>query len=180
MRTLIVGLLGVAALLLPVTGSTAPKAPAQSVEPYTGVGTGLLDRYRHIASSFTSDSKDVYRGRFTYAFQIDAFGNIEGTGNGDYLTATWRLDGVNEGRRFGCNVPMSTQAFRVRITGHATGGTATIRFALEGSREWNEDHDCGANFTGFASDVRASQTRSSSSSRPKASRSPSTTRAFRR
>jgi len=154
MRALILGLLAGAALVLPVTGapSAAPTAPAQSVAPYTGVGTGLLDRYRHVVSSFTSDAKDVYRGRFTYSFQIDESGNIEGTGTGDYLTATWRLDGVNEGRRFGCNVPMSTQPFRVRVTGHAANGTARIKFALEGSREWNVDHYCGANFTGFASD----------------------------
>jgi hypothetical protein len=154
MRAVSLLALAAAALVLPVTGTpgTAPAAPAQSVEPYTGVGIGLLDRYRHIVSSFTSDSKDVYRGRFTYSFQIDEFGNVTGTGNGDYLTATWRLDGVNQGRRFGCNVPMQTQAFRVRVTGHAAGGSARIRFALEGSRESNDDHYCGANFTGFASD----------------------------
>jgi hypothetical protein len=154
MRALILGLLCVAALVLPVAGapSATPTGTAQTVGPYTGVGIGLLDRYRHIVSSFTSDSKDVYKGRFTYSFTIDEFGNVAGTGTGDYLIATWRLDGVNEGRRFGCNVPMRTQAFRVRVTGHAAGGTARIRFALEGSREWNDDHYCGANFTGFASD----------------------------
>jgi hypothetical protein len=155
MRALAPVLLGVAALALPVAGapSTAPASSAASAEPYSGIGIGLLDRYRHIVDPrFTSDAKDVYRGRFTYTFTIDEFGNVEGTGSGDYLTATWRLDGVHEGRRFGCNVPMSTQAFRVRVTGHAAGGTARIRFALDGSREWNDDHDCGANFTGFASD----------------------------
>jgi hemolysin type calcium-binding protein len=154
MRALIVGLLAFAALVLPVTGGarSAPAALAQSVEPFTGVGVGLLDRYRHIASSFTSDSKDVYQGRFTYSFTVDELGNVTGTGNGDYLTATWRLDGVNQGRRFGCDVPMSTQAFRVRITGHAAGRVARIRFALEDSREWNANHYCGANFTGFATD----------------------------
>ena len=153
MRALILGLLGFAALALPASGtpSAGPADPAQ-VGPYTGVGIGLLDRYRHINASFTSDSKDVYKGRFTYSFQIDELGNVTGTGNGDYLTATWRLDGVNEGRRFGCNVPMRTQAFSVRVTGRATGATARIRFALEGSREWNDDYPCGASFTGFTSD----------------------------
>jgi Ca2+-binding RTX toxin-like protein len=154
MRALILGLLGVAALALPVTGtpSAAPTARAQSLGPYTGVGTGLLDRYRHISASFTSAANDVYRGRFTYRFTIDESGNVEGTGNGDYLTATWNLAGVTDHGAFICDVPMRTSPFRVRITGHAADGTARIRFALEGSREWNRDHYCGANFTGYASD----------------------------
>jgi Ca2+-binding RTX toxin-like protein len=154
MKAAVLALLWVVALVVPVAGtpSTSPDGSTQVVGPYTGVGIGLLDRYRHISSSFTSDSKDVYKGRFTYSFTIDAAGNVEGTGTGDYLVATWRLDGVNQGRRFGCNVPMRTQAFQVRVTGQASGGTARIRFALEGSREWNDDHPCGANFTGFASD----------------------------
>lgn len=145
-----------AALALPVTGapSTAPAASDEAVGPYRGVGLGLLDRYRHINDpQFTSDSKDVYRGRFTYTFTIDESGNVAGTGNGDYLTATWRLDGVHHGHgTFGCNVPMSTKPYRVRVTGRAADGKARIRFALEGARESNPDHDCGADFTGYASD----------------------------
>lgn len=156
MRALALGLLALAALALPVTGapSIAPASPAQSAGPYRGVGLGLLDRYRHINNSrFTSDSKDVYRGRFTYTFTIDAAGNVTGTGTGDYLTATWRLDGVHHGHgTFGCDVPMSTKPFRVRITGNAADGVARIRFALEGAREANEEHDCGADFTGYATD----------------------------
>ena len=153
MRSLALGLLA-AALVLPMSSvaSVHPSGGAQSAGPFTGVGVGLLDRYRHIQSSFTSDSKDVYRGRFVYSFNVDESGNVQGSGNGDYLAATWRLDGVNEGRRFGCDVPMSTQSFTVRVTGRAENGRARIRFALVGSREWNEDHPCGANFTGFASD----------------------------
>jgi hypothetical protein len=154
MRGRVLGPLGLAVLVVPLTlaPGTASPAPAQQTGPYTGVGSGLLDRYRHVVSSFTSDSKDVYRGRFRYSFRVDELGNVEGAGSGDYLTATWRLDGVNDGKRFGCDVPMRTQEFSVRVTGRAEGGVARIRFALEGSREWNDDHDCGANFTGYASD----------------------------
>jgi hypothetical protein len=154
MRVQILGLLVVAVLVLPMSGSpsTAPTATDPSAGPYTGVAIGLLDRYTHVVDSYTSDSKDVYRGRFRYSFRIDGFGNVDGTGSGGYLTATWRLDGVNEGKRFGCNVPMRTQDFSVRVTGRAEDGKAKIRFALDGSREWNDDHYCGANFTGYASD----------------------------
>ena len=154
MRALILLTFGLAALALPVTGApnAAPESDAQSAGPYTGVAIGVLDRYRRIQSSFTSDSKDYYRGRFTYSFSVDGFGNINGTGTGVYQEATWRLDGVNEGRRFGCDVPMLTQPYSVRITGSATADTIMVRFALVGSREWNNDHPCGANFTGFASD----------------------------
>jgi Ca2+-binding RTX toxin-like protein len=155
--TLLLVSLAVAALALPVAASqgSGPSSIAAAAGPYSGVGTGLLDRYRHIQnSSFTSDSKDVYRGRFTYSFRIDEFGNVEGRGNGDYLTATWRLDGVHHGvGRFGCNVPMRTTRFTVRVTGRATDTSIHLRFALEGASEANDDYDCGARFTGFATDA---------------------------
>ena len=145
--------IAIALLAAPSTSAQVrPTNAAQTTGPYTGVAIGVLDRYRHIQSSFTSDSKDYYRGRFTYSFAVDGLGNVTGRGDGVYLEATWRLDGVNEGRRFGCDVPMFTQPFTVRVTGRATGETIALRFALVGSREWNNDHPCGANFTGFASD----------------------------
>jgi hypothetical protein len=150
--------LALVTLALPMTGATytgGTSAVAASAGPYTGVGTGLLDRYRHVQnSSFTSDSKDVYRGRFTYTFRIDENGNVEGRGDGVYLTATWRLDGVHHGvGAFGCDVPMRTTRFTARVTGRATEETIRIRFALEGAREANDDYDCGARFTGYASDA---------------------------
>lgn len=148
--------LAVAALVLPAVGApseTAPSRTAQSAGPYTGVAIGVLDRYRRIQSSFTSNSKDVYWGRFTYSFSIDGFGNVIGTGAGDYLSATWHLDGVNGNQgAFNCEVPIFTQPYTVRVTGNATADTIVLRFAMVGSREWNNDHPCGANFTAFASD----------------------------
>lgn len=149
-------LLSVVFVALVLAGSGAPSSAgtAQAAGPFTGAGVGLLDRYRYIQNSqFTSVSTDVYKGRFTYSFRIDESGNVEGAGNGVYLSATWHLDGVTDSGAFDCNVPMRTTRFRVQVTGHASGGSARIRFALDGARESNRDHYCGANFTGFATDA---------------------------
>ena len=146
--------LAVAAFALPGSGvtSSAPLGRSVTVGPYTGVGTGLLDRYRHrVTSAFTVDSKDVYKGRFTYSFRI-VNGVVRGTGNGVYLAATWRLDGVHQGQSFGCDVPMSTTPFQVDVSGSATDESIKLRFRLVGAKETNDDYDCGANFTGYASD----------------------------
>ena len=146
--------LAVVACVLP--GSSAQSAgPAEStvtVGPYTGVGIGLLDRYRYLqTSSFTSHSKDVYKGRFLYSFRIED-GVVTGTGNGSYLDARWRLDGVNEGRTFGCDVPMTAKPFGVTVSGSATEESITLKFELVNATESNRDYKCGANFTGFATD----------------------------
>ncbi|MGH3105155.1 MAG: calcium-binding protein [Gaiellaceae bacterium] len=156
MRVLVLLALALAVAASALPGSSAPSSgPAggsATVGPYTGVGTGLLDRFRHIEnSSFTSDSKDVYRGRFTYSFRI-VNGVVRGTGNGVYLAATWRLDGIYNGQRFGCDVPMSTTPFQVVVSGSATAQSIRLKFRLVGARESNDDYDCGANFTGFATD----------------------------
>jgi hypothetical protein len=123
--------------------------------PYTGVGVGLLDRYRYVQNSqFTSVSTDVYKGRFTYSFRIDDSGNVVGTGNGVYLAATWHLEGATtDSGPFACDVPMRTTRYQVRVIGRASQDSARIRFVLDGARESNGDHYCGANFTGYASDA---------------------------
>jgi Ca2+-binding RTX toxin-like protein len=54
---------------------------------------------------------------------------------------------------FDCDVPMRTTEFTVRVTGGAADGQMRIRFALVGAREANDEHYCGANYYGFASDA---------------------------
>ena len=147
-------MLVLAALVLPA--SSAPRArpsnAAVTVGPYTGVVVGLLDRYRYVeTSTFTVHSKDVYKARFLYSFRIED-GVVKGTGNGSYLDARWRLDGVHRGRSFGCDVPMTAEPFGVVVSGAATEQKITLRFQLTDAHESNEDHDCGANFTGYATD----------------------------
>jgi hypothetical protein len=124
------------------------------------VGTGLLHRVRNVdnqapdpADRIVVKSEDRYRLRFRYSFRIDGFGNVTGIGNGSYQEASWHLSGTNGSHgAFDCSVPMTTTEFAVRITGQANDGKVTVRFALEGAREANEETYCGANFSGFASD----------------------------
>jgi Ca2+-binding RTX toxin-like protein len=130
-------------------GAGAPSGPAQA-DTYSGVGTGLLNRFRHIENStVTSDSRDIYAARFTYSFQI-VNGAVRGTGSGSYTRATWHLEGTYNGRRFNCDVPMRTTDFKVAVSGSATGTSMRLRFRLVGAREMNDDHPCGAGYTGFA------------------------------
>jgi hypothetical protein len=156
-RSLIGVAFAAAALAAPISGASHHPVPAnatQATGPFTGVGIGVLDRFRMIRnSSFNSHSTDFFSGRFTYSFSIDESGNVTGSGTGRYLVAAWRLRGVVHGTgTFACEVPMRTRGYSVRVTGHATADTITIRFALEGSGESNDDHPCGAGFTGFATD----------------------------
>jgi Ca2+-binding RTX toxin-like protein len=135
--------------------SGALLGPVQTDGPYTGVGVGLLDRYRHTdnGNGLVADSFDVYRGRFTYSFRIDSSGNVEGRGDGVYLGPTnWRLRGTNEGKTFSCSIPMRTTRYEVRVQGNATAERIRLRFVLEGAREANDEKLCGANFYGFATD----------------------------
>ena len=148
---------GFAALLLL---AALPSSAAASIGPYTGVGNGLLDRFRHIDNHapdpdhIVTNSKDVYRGRFRYSFQIDGFGNISGNGNGSYRRpTTWHLDGVNGSHGpFSCDITMRTTDFRVRVTGRANDGRMHLRFSLEGARESNDETLCGADYYGQATD----------------------------
>jgi hypothetical protein len=69
-----------AVLALALAGLPAATASAD-IGPFRGVGTGLVDRYRHLerpSDNFYSDSKDVYRGRFVYSFTIDENGVVRG------------------------------------------------------------------------------------------------------
>jgi Ca2+-binding RTX toxin-like protein len=151
----VIVLLAFAAFAIPGSGASlaaAPTAPAETIGPFTGVVVGTLDRTRNIRNSeFTSRSEDFYKGRFTYSFRI-VNGVVQGTGHGDYLEASWKLAGTTDDGAFSCTVPMRTRPFGVKIIGRLRDGVVRIFFGLEGARESNSDHYCGANFTGYASD----------------------------
>lgn len=149
--TALVGATAVAVVLFPLTARSADAPSARSqTGPYTGVGTGTVDRFRHVqTSSVTSDSKDVYNVRFTYSFRIEN-GRVVGRGDGVYQSATWHLSGTYNGQGFNCDVPIATRPFSVAVTGTATTTRVKLRFQLEGASETNADYDCGANYTGFS------------------------------
>jgi Ca2+-binding RTX toxin-like protein len=154
-----------AALVTVIGAGAAPAARSRSSVsraavfegPFTGVGIGGTDRYRHLdnhASNpddhIVTDSNDGYRGRFLYSFRID-HGVISGTGEGVYQSATWHLQGTNgKNGGFSCDVPVEAQPFSVLVTGRAAKGVLTVHFTLQDAVETNGDYDCGAHYTGFA------------------------------
>lgn len=139
-------------LALAFLPGVAPARPDATVGPYTGVATALVDQYRHIENStVVSDSKDVYTARFTYSFRIRN-GIVEGRGDGVYQSATWTLSGTYDGQGFGCSPPVTTTPFTVDVSGSATATQIRLRFRLQGARERNADYDCGAGYTGYATD----------------------------
>lgn len=129
------------------------------IGPFTGVATGGrvetsthdnkdADPNHHV----TSTSDEEYKGRFLFSFRIDN-GVVTGTGEGTYQTATWHLAGTNGSNgAFSCDVPLTTTDYGVKITGTATNGDIRVLFTLDGAKEHNADYDCGAKFTGFATD----------------------------
>jgi Ca2+-binding RTX toxin-like protein len=151
----------VTALVLSTAGVAARPAaqsPSAFIGPYTGVGTGGVDRTLHHDNknpdpnnhvSFNSD--DSYRGRFVYSFRI-ANNVVHGTGEGSYQSATWHLQGVNgSDGSFSCDPVVTTNGFTVEIFGVVVGRTMFLRFFTLDAREDNADYDCGASFTGYAS-----------------------------
>jgi RTX calcium-binding nonapeptide repeat (4 copies) len=137
-----------------------PATADAFIGPYTGLGRGSLEVRRHIdnqasdpADRIVTDSLDVYRARFRYSFRIDGFGRINGIGNGSYQTATYHLEGTNGDQgSFSCDLDMSTTDFALRVTGQAADGRMTVRFALDGAREANDEVLCGAGYSVFATD----------------------------
>jgi hypothetical protein len=166
-RRPLIALAGLVALLLVAFAASAgaksggddrPVARAAWLGPFTGSASGVVDRYRHTdnglagSARFFSDSKDFYRARFTYAFIVHSDGRVEGRGYGNYVAATWRLEGRNPSRPdnpdFACEIPVSGRPFDVKVTGTAERGTLRLRFALVGAGETNADYDC-AGFVGY-------------------------------
>ena len=152
-----------------------PADPAAaSIGPYTGIGEGLLDRYRHIDNHapdpdhIVTDSKDVYRGRFRYSFQIDGFGNISGNGNGSYRRpTTWHLEGVNGSHGpFSCDISMTTTDFRVRVTGRADDGRCTSALRSRAHVSPTRRRCAAPSTPGSRPTTHASPTRSTWCSRP--------------
>ena len=136
--------------------ASLPVAPALAdIGPFRGAGTGLVDRFHRMdrpEENFFSNSKDVYTGRFVYSFNVDQNGNVRGRGHGVYNSATWHLDGNNGDKgAFGCDIPIETVSnYDVAISGRAVDGEARPRFELVGAEENNDDYDCGAEYTGYA------------------------------
>jgi hypothetical protein len=142
--------------------SATADATRVTIGPYRGTATGGVDRHRHIDnqssnpdSHIVGDSDDSEKGHFTYTFRLDN-GVITGTGNGDYSTVTWHLEGTNGNHgHFSCDIPLTVKPYGVRIRGFAADGTLYLRFHIgDEAVETNDEYDCGADYSGFASRTR--------------------------
>src|SRR6478672_7126993 len=148
-----------AGALLVATSATAHRhAPARAafIGPYTGVATGEQTRVAHHdnkasgSGHITSDSDEDYQARFTYSFRVEN-GEISGTGEGVYLVATWHLSGVNGSNGgFSCDPVVTGNPFHVTVVGFRLDNELIVSFNLADAQEENDDYDCGAHFTGYA------------------------------
>jgi Ca2+-binding RTX toxin-like protein len=148
--------LGVGALVL-ATAAPALRHAADGgsfIGPYTGVATGEQLRSSHAdnnssSNHITSDSAETYQARFTYSFRVEK-GEIVGSGQGVYTTATWHLSGENgKFGGFSCDPVVTADPFPVEIAGFKMDNELFVLFKVDASEE-NEDYDCGAHFTGYA------------------------------
>ena len=141
-------LLGLGVLLSAPIGAAAAATWHASAE-------GIRVGERHSSSGTPPDDVTVtsvnnYQVSLSFSFDVRKDGTIAGTGSGHYDDAHWHLAGHNgTAGDFSCDPTVTGAGFRVRVGGHATGDRATLSLSMNG-QERNDDYDCGANFTGFA------------------------------
>ena len=144
--------------------TTSSSAPAQAkasafVASYDVILTGGTSRQRHHDSqsgenSVVYESDDAYSGRGILTLKEESNGALVPSSNSfAYQSATWSLSGQNgQQGSFSCNPPITTTDGTVDASGFVVGGVLYVRFRLAGTHEHNDDYDCGAGFTGFATD----------------------------
>lgn len=151
-------LAGVVAVLAATTatsaGSAAPRATAAS-GLWHGTAEGIQVRSGHkdfhTDPDTTADSSENYEVQLKFSFEVHKDGRISGTGNGSYDQLHWHLSGVNGDKgAFDCDVPVSGNDFPVVVGGFVSGSTAHLSLAIPDATETNQDYDCGADFTGYA------------------------------
>ena len=161
-----VAVASLAAATLVATSAAQPYRAAgptrqEFVASYDVIISGGTTRSRHTDSqaadpqdSVIVQSDDSYSGRGILSLKEETNGRLVPASNSfAYQSATWSLSGRN-GRHgpFSCSPPVSTTDGVVDATGWVIGGVLYIRFKLAGAHEHNDDYDCGASFTGFATD----------------------------
>ena len=149
---------GVSLLVLAAPAGSAPGAPGAEIGPFVVAATGGQNRDRQTNNQnpdpllrLAVSNRSSYRGAFNARFTIDQLGNIHGAGEGRYTALMWRLEGVNSNLGFACNPPVTVpQSFQITIAGRVRKGVLELRFSMSGAEERNDDYDCGAGFTAFA------------------------------
>jgi Ca2+-binding RTX toxin-like protein len=137
-----------------------PRAP-KFVASYDVVLSGGLERQRHADSqasdpqdSVVVESDDSYSGRGILTLKEEDNGLLVPSSNSfAYQSATWHLSGQNgTNGSFDCNPTVTTTDGTVDAAGRVVGGVLYVRFILTGTHEHNDKWDCGADFSGFATD----------------------------
>ncbi len=147
-----VGLLLVVLFALSLGSLTRAPADAVAGGVWTGTAEGIrVDHGQLQADELSSTSDAYYLVDLRFSFNVDKDGVVSGSGSGDYADAHWHLFGVNgkEGP-FDCEPPVAGTPFGVEVSGHRSGDEVVLSLAIPDATETNEDYDCGANYTGFA------------------------------
>jgi hypothetical protein len=134
--------------------------PAQALDAWTGTVEGSMIEHGHRDNQdpdpedrLVVDDDQVYRIRFSFGFRVTENGDIVGSGQGEYLEATWHIEGTNEGEGFSCDpVLVVPQTFDVEVVGQANGRSLEVEFRLKNVMEHNDELYCGANFTAYEVD----------------------------
>jgi hypothetical protein len=117
-----------------------------------GTAEGIRVDFGHESSGdVDSSSESDYQVELSFSFSVSPSGEVSGGGSGYYTDANWHLYGVNgDNGSFDCNPPITADAFEVDVSGHAAGDQATVSLSMPDATETNEDYDCGADYTGYA------------------------------
>jgi len=142
------------ALLLALSAWSLARAPADALAGgiWKGTAEGILvgDSELH-SGEVQSSSVSNYQVELSYSFSLSSRGDVVGGGSGYYTDAHWHLSGVNgkEGS-FDCSPPVSGQPFKVSVSGFASHHKVLLTLAIPDATETNENYDCGAHYSGFA------------------------------
>ncbi len=148
----------VAALAWPVAGGAASGV----AQAWTGEVEGTLTETGHRDNEASDpdnrvvvDDSQLYRVRFTFGFRVTRDGSIVGKGVGEYLDATWHLEGRNgDAGSFSCDPEVRVpDTFKVEVVGRAKGRTLELELRLKNVFESNDELDCGADFTAYAGET---------------------------
>jgi Ca2+-binding RTX toxin-like protein len=138
--------------------------PACGPDPHqfwTLSGVGDADKHSETTdpkADPTVQSHDEYRGTLSVRLYVvgtqlaggTCTGSIVGSGTGDYQSATWHLEGSNGGEGFSCDVPVLAWPSTTQAHGTLQGNRAKVTVSAPDAVERNENYDCGAHFSGFA------------------------------
>jgi hypothetical protein len=131
-------------------------ADAAAAGVWTGTAEGIaVDNAEHESGGSSVHSTANYQVELSFSFSVSPGGDVVGGGSGYYTDAHWHLSGVNEGKSFGCEPPVTGEPFKVEVSGHKSGHDVMLSLNIPDATETNENYECGANFSGFATTSHA-------------------------